>query len=131
MGTIAEYSPAVGVAPLCRALDVPRATLYRVWQREQKPVQSRPRPKPARTLSDDERQEVLDVLHEPRFVDQPPAQVYATLLDEERYLCLERTMYRILDAQARCARGATSLSTPPSCRSTNLAAGKTARLITR
>jgi putative transposase len=41
---------------------------------------------------------VLDVLHEPRFVDQAPGEVYATLLDEERYLCSERTMYRILEA---------------------------------
>ena len=32
------------------------------------------------------------------FVDQAPAQVAADLLDEERYLCSVRTMYRILDA---------------------------------
>jgi putative transposase len=38
------------------------------------------------------------VLHEPRFVDLAPAQVYATLLDERRYLCSERTMYRVLAA---------------------------------
>jgi putative transposase len=41
---------------------------------------------------------VLAVLHEQRFVDQAPGEVYATLLDEERYLCSERTMYRILEA---------------------------------
>ena len=41
---------------------------------------------------------MLDVLHEPRFVDLAPAEVYATLLDEQRYLCSERTMYRILAA---------------------------------
>ena len=29
---------------------------------------------------------------------RPPAQVAAALLDEERYLCSARTMYRILDA---------------------------------
>jgi len=38
------------------------------------------------------------VLHEPRFVDLAPAEVYATLLDEGRYLCSERTMYRVLAA---------------------------------
>jgi putative transposase len=42
---------------------------------------------------------VLDVLHEPRFMDLAPAEVYATLLDEGIYLCAERTMYRILAAQ--------------------------------
>jgi putative transposase len=29
-------------------------------------------------------------------VDKAPAEVYATLLDEEKYLCSERTMYRLL-----------------------------------
>ncbi len=36
------------------------------------------------------------MLHEDRFVDLAPAQVYATLLDEGRALCAERTMYRLL-----------------------------------
>jgi len=38
------------------------------------------------------------MLHEPRYADLAPAQVYATMLDEGRYLCSERTMYRILQA---------------------------------
>jgi len=37
------------------------------------------------------------VLHEPRFADQAPAQIVATLLDEGRHSASERTMYRILD----------------------------------
>jgi putative transposase len=47
-------------------------------------------------LSATETQAVLEQLHSPRFVDQAPAEVYATLLDEGTYLCSERTMYRIL-----------------------------------
>jgi len=43
---------------------------------------------------------VLDVLHEPRFAELAPAEVYATLLDEGRYLCSERTMYRVLAENA-------------------------------
>jgi putative transposase len=49
-------------------------------------------------LSSEEREAVRAVLHEPRFVDRSPGEVAATLLDEGRYLCSERTMYRILDA---------------------------------
>jgi putative transposase len=45
-----------------------------------------------------ERQAVLDVLHSERFVDQSPAEVQATLLEEQTYLCSTRTMYRILHA---------------------------------
>jgi hypothetical protein len=41
---------------------------------------------------------VLDVLHESRFVDLAPPEVYATFPDEGHYLCSERTMYRILTA---------------------------------
>ena len=55
---------------------------------------------PPRALSTAERQRVLDALHEPRFVDQAPAEVYATMLDEGRYLCAERTMYRLLAANS-------------------------------
>jgi putative transposase len=38
------------------------------------------------------------VLHEQRFWDAAPASVYATLLDEGRYLCSIATMYRLLRA---------------------------------
>jgi len=40
---------------------------------------------------------VLDLLHAPRFADQAPAEIYATLLDEGVYCCSIRTMYRILE----------------------------------
>lgn len=96
MGAVKEHAPSLGVAPLCEALGVSRATTYRTWHRERFPAECKPRPKPTRALSEEERQVVLNVLHEERFQDQPPAQVVATLLDEERFLCSERTMYRIL-----------------------------------
>jgi len=35
-------------------------------------------------------------LHSERFVDAAPIQVHATLLEEDRYLCSPRSMYRIL-----------------------------------
>ena len=95
MRVIQDRAPELGVAPTCRALGVPRATYYRSRQ------PSRP-PQPrhaARALGPAERQAVLAMLHEPRFGDLAPAQVYATLLDEDQYLCSERTMYRLLAAQ--------------------------------
>jgi putative transposase len=91
----------VGTAPACQALGVSRATLYRRRRRLVPCPDMRPkRPRPARALNDTERQSVLDTLHSERFVDQAPPQIYATLLDEQTYLCSIRTMYRILqDAQ--------------------------------
>jgi putative transposase len=42
---------------------------------------------------------VLDLVHEPRFVDLSVPQVWATALDEGIYFCSRSTMYRILEAQ--------------------------------
>jgi putative transposase len=39
------------------------------------------------------------VLNSERFCDQAPAQIWATLLDEGRYLASVSTMYRILRSQ--------------------------------
>ena len=96
METVALHGARLGVARLCRALAVPRATYYRHLDAKVR----RPTPTPTRALTVAERRAVLDVLHEPRFADQAPAEIYARLLDENRYLCSERTMYRILAENA-------------------------------
>jgi len=55
------------------------------------------RPAPPLALTYDERKDVLDTLHEERFVDQAPQEAYAALLNGGTYLCSVRTMYRILE----------------------------------
>ena len=67
---------------------MPRSWFYRAPTR---------RPAPERALNPAQRAEVRDVLNSERFCDQTPRQVWACLLDEGRYLCSWRTMYRILD----------------------------------
>jgi len=47
-------------------------------------------------LSLSERAEVLDILHSERFVDRAPEAIVAVLLEEKKYLCSARTMYRLL-----------------------------------
>jgi putative transposase len=96
MRLVADTSSIDGVEATCHALDVSRATYYR-W-RQPEVFWVAPRPHQPRALLPDETSAVLEVLHEDRFADLAPAQVYATLLDEKRYLCSERTMYRILAA---------------------------------
>ena len=93
MSAALELSDSVGKTVACRALGVPRASLYR------RMLPSAPRQirhTPARALDGAERQAVLDHLHSERFRDKAPAEVYATLLDENIYLCSIRTMHRIL-----------------------------------
>lgn len=92
---VEQLAPLVGVAPACRALGVARASVYRHRQ----PPGARPAPVPRRSprvLAPAERAQVLAILHEDRFVDQAPAAVYASLLEDGRYLCSVRTMYRLL-----------------------------------
>ncbi|WP_242050362.1 IS3 family transposase [Oculatella sp. FACHB-28] len=93
MSAVQQLAPKMGVAPVCIGLGVSRASYYRKQQPRQ---QSKPKPKPARALSNEERQQILEVLHHDRFLDQSPQEVYATLLDEGTFLCSIRTMYRIL-----------------------------------
>jgi hypothetical protein len=84
------------VVALCASVGVSRPAFYR-----RRCPASAPRPRAARApspraLGAGERQAVLDVLHSDRFIDQSPAEVHATLLEEQTYLCAPRTMYRIL-----------------------------------
>jgi putative transposase len=84
----------VGMKPACQALDVPRSTVYRQQQPHREP---KPRPRPERALTEQERAAVLLTLNSESFADQAPAQVYSQLLDDGIYLCSPRTMYRILE----------------------------------
>jgi putative transposase len=95
LSAVGELAVVVGTQAACQALGVSRATVYR---RRRPRCGHAPRPRPARALTETERQAILAELHHPRFVDLAPAEVYATLLDEGRYLCSLRTMYRVLAA---------------------------------
>jgi putative transposase len=95
-----ELAPLVGRAGACAAVGLSRAGWYRRHPQGPLPPRSPvaagpPRPQP-RALSPAERDELNAVLHEERFVDLAPAEVYATLLDEGRYLGSISTMYREL-----------------------------------
>jgi putative transposase len=81
----------------CELLGASRATLYR-RRNPTPPVLGPPlpRPRPAHALSETEAGEVLEVLRSEQFCDLAPAQVWARLLDDGRYLCSISTMYRRL-----------------------------------
>src|SRR5438105_70533 len=125
MTAVTELSVAIGIAAVCAVLGVSRASYYRARKRSRRlqdggavvqqgaaplgvapPTQGTAaasaadvvRKRVPRRLGDDERSNVLALLHEERFVDLSPAEVYATLLDEGQHHCSERTMYRILAA---------------------------------
>ena len=90
--------PILGIVAACDAVGFPRRSYYRAQASTGPTVPSpiRERPPSPRALSTDEKTMVREVLNSERFQDQAPREVYATLLDEARYLCSWRTMYRIL-----------------------------------
>jgi putative transposase len=90
-----ELATKIGIKRACEALGVSRSRIYRA--RQPHPA-TQPQPLPAHALSLAERVEVRETLNSERFMDKAPRQVYAALLDEGRYLCHWRTMYRVLAA---------------------------------
>jgi hypothetical protein len=101
MDAVCALAPRVGIRAACQALTVPRATFYR----HRPPLTVPPLPEPAteaspprhspRALRPEEQAAVLATLHSEEFQNMAPAAVQAHLLDQGRYLCSTRTMYRL------------------------------------
>jgi len=96
------------VITVCDALDLARSTWYRyqlstdgslatagLIQGESPRARRRRAPSP-RALPELLQDQILEELSSERFRDLAPRQVFAVLLDEERYLCSVSTMYRLL-----------------------------------
>ena len=99
---IQEAAPITGVGPACKAIGWSRGRFYR----SQKPAVPSPflRPRRAgrtRSLTPEQEERILAALNSERFLDCSPRQVWATLLDENVYLCSWRTMYRLLKKNAQ------------------------------
>jgi len=100
-----QLSWQTGKKAACEALLVPRATFYRHQSSKSRPENNSTQPMtPPLSLSDGERQTVIDILHSEQFCNDAPHQIYAKLLDEGRYLCSIRTMYRILAVEHGCVK---------------------------
>jgi putative transposase len=100
MNAASELSLDVGKKPACEAVNVPRATFYRYLNRLGKPGTDDGLPTvPPLSLTEIEKQNIIDILHAERFQDKTPYEVFGTLLDEGQYHCSIRTMYRILKSE--------------------------------
>jgi putative transposase len=86
----------IGMRAACVALGVARPTVYR--HRWPDARDSQPRPASHRRLVEGERQALLEIAHSERFCDLSVREIYATLLDEGRYLASISTWYRVLRA---------------------------------
>ena len=96
-------------AAICAAREVSRASVPRHRAALTAPPRAETRQVPSArappetTGPENERDQVLAHLRTPRFADQTPTEVDATLLDEGVCPCSIRTMYRILAAHGEVA----------------------------
>jgi putative transposase len=107
--------PMLGTRAACRAVGRARATHYR-RQGPPKPPSTAPRPAPSNKLTDEETDQILDVLRSERFVDLSPAQAFHILLDEGTYLASVSTYYRLLRANGEVRERRRQATHPPRVR---------------
>ena len=98
MKLVEQRDEVVPLIAACDALEVSRASLYRARHPVAPSQNVRQRTPIPRRLGEVERQRLLDTMHDPEFADQPPTEVYASLLGRGIYLASIRTMYRVLAA---------------------------------
>lgn len=96
-----EYRDKIPLSRMCDALNYPRASYHRAIKPNKERL-AHPKRVSHRKLSDTEENTILELLNSSRFCDMAPAEIYATLLDEGRYYCSIRTMYRILSRHGQC-----------------------------
>ncbi len=113
---------ALKKAQACRLMGVSRMWYYRAMAPKAQPHQRKKRPR-GRYIGEAERAQIRVVLNSERFYDMPPRQIYATLLDEGRYVCHWRTMYRILSECDQVRERRNQRKHPPYRKPERLASG--------
>lgn len=107
MSIVLEQRPErLPFATACRALGLNRGSMYARRKRADQGTEqctqierrSRANTVQPRALSEQERQVVSGILQSDEHVDQPPAQIYHKLLQEQRYYCSISTMHRIMNS---------------------------------
>ena len=96
---IAHRPERLPLARACRELGLNRSSVYAHSKRaanDKPPQRSRKQSVQPRSLSTQERAVVVETLHSDAYCDQPPAEVYQRLLEQDQYLCSVSTMHRIL-----------------------------------
>jgi hypothetical protein len=92
---ITERPSSIPLRTACHALALNRSSVYARRRRASESATSRVSRKTAsqpRALVPEERRRIHDILSSAEFCNQPPAEVYHTLLERGVYLCLVSTL---------------------------------------
>jgi putative transposase len=96
--SVEDLTGLVGVVQACRLVGRSRATHHRHAHPKPRVHGPRRRPVHPAELSTVEREEILALLNSDAYANSSVTQAWARELDEGRYWCSARTMYRILAA---------------------------------
>ena len=100
MNAVLEQCPArLPFTRACFVLGLNRSPVYAHRYRatnDEAPRRCRKNAIQPRALSSEEREKVIAVLHSEPYADQPPAEIYQRLLEQQQYLCSVSTMHRML-----------------------------------
>ncbi len=99
MKHLAQRPEWLSLRMACECLGINRSTLYAKHKPAPASDATAVKREHPRALSAQEQPRVLETLNSERFQDQPPSQVYSTLLDEGVYHCSVSTMHRLLRVQ--------------------------------
>jgi len=88
------------LAKACAVMEISERTLQR-WRmngeiRTDGRKEAAKNREPANKLSEQERQQILDVANEPQFASKSPNQIVPALADQGRYIASESSFYRVL-----------------------------------
>lgn len=97
--TVRLLAVLIGIVMACALVGRSRATHYRQSNSVPRVLGPHPKARHPAALTDVERREVLAVLNSDEYANLAVAQVWARELDEGRYYCSQRTMYRILEQE--------------------------------
>jgi len=104
MNTLVAHRPErLPVVQACQALGLNRSSVYARRKGANndhlEPRRSRQSVVQPRALSEQERMAVIKTMQSDEHADQPPAQIYQRLLEQQHYLCSVSTMHRLLRSQ--------------------------------
>ena len=111
--TVDDLTPHTGGGTACELVGRSRATHHRQAHPKPKVFGPHPKPKHPAELSAAEREQILAVLNSDDYANSSVAQVWACELDEGRYWCSQRTMYRILAAAGQGGERRRQATHPP------------------
>jgi|GEM_PF-2905547 len=103
MNTLLTQRPErLPIVQASHALGLNRSSVY-AWRKptnnDHPERRSRQRAVQPRALSEQERMAVIKIMQSDEHADQPPAQIYQRLLEQQQYLCSVSTMHRLLRSQ--------------------------------